>query len=45
MDWLSNGFKLSTTSTTWNTSGGDFIYIAFAEHPFVSSKGVPATAR
>ena len=45
MDWLSNGFKLRTTSTTWNTSGGTYIYIAFAEHPFVSSKGVPVTAR
>ena len=45
MDWLSNGFKLRTTSTTWNTSGGTYIYIAFAEHPFVSSKGVPTTAR
>ena len=22
-----------------------FIYMAFAEHPFVSSKGVPVTAR
>jgi len=44
MDWLSNGFKLRTTSTTWNTSGGDYIYWAFAEHPFVSSKGVPTTA-
>ena len=45
MDWLSNGFKLRTTSTTWNTSGGTYIYIAFAEHPFLSSKGVPVTAR
>ena len=45
MDWLSNGFKLRTTSTTWNTSGGTYIYMAFAEHPFVSSKGVPVTAR
>ena len=45
MEWLSNGFKLRTSSTTWNTSGGDFIYIAFAENPFVSSDGVPVTAR
>ena len=45
MDWLSNGFKIRNTSTTWNTSGGTFIYIAFAEHPFVSSKGIPTTAR
>ena len=45
MDWLSNGFKIRNTSTPWNTSGGTFIYIAFAEHPFVSSKGIPTTAR
>jgi hypothetical protein len=45
MDWLSDGFKIRTSSTTWNTSGGNFIYMAFAEHPFVSSKGVPTTAR
>ena len=44
MDWLSNGFKIRNTSTTWNTNSGNFIYIAFAEHPFVSSKGVPTTA-
>jgi len=45
MDWLSNGFKLRTTSTTWNTDGGTYIYMAFAENPFVSSEGVPCTAR
>ena len=43
-DSVSNGFKLRGTSTGWNTSGGTYIYIAFAEHPFVSSKGVPTTA-
>ena len=45
-DFLSNGFKLRTTAGDLNgTSGHTFIYIAFAEHPFVSSKGVPVTAR
>ena len=45
MDWLSNGFKLRTTSTTWNTNTGTFLYAAFAENPFVTSGGVPCTAR
>tara|TARA_R100000697_G_scaffold3827_1_gene8469 strand:+ start:668 stop:1717 length:1050 start_codon:yes stop_codon:yes gene_type:complete len=43
-DFLSNGFK--------NREGGNsandnytYIYMAFAEYPFVSSKGVPVTAR
>ena len=40
---LSNGFKLRKTSD--NTSGETYIYMAFAENPFVTSTGVPATAR
>ena len=43
IDILSNGFKLRNSSTEWNN--GDYIYMAFAEHPFVSSEGVPTTAR
>jgi hypothetical protein len=42
---LSNGFKLISTSASWNSSGGTYIYMAFAENPFVSSKGIPCTAR
>jgi hypothetical protein len=34
LDFLSNGFKLRTTSTSWNNSGGNFIYLAFADQPF-----------
>lgn len=34
LDFLSNGFKLRTTSTSWNNSGGTFIYLAFASQPF-----------
>jgi len=45
IDLLSNGFKLRRTGVSWNNSGDTYIYIAFAEHPLVSSKGVPVTAR
>ena len=44
-DIVSNGFKLRMTSNLANGSGDDYVYMAFAEHPFVSSKGVPVTAR
>jgi hypothetical protein len=43
VDFLSNGFKMRNTNSSQNN--GTYIYIAFAEHPFVSSKGVPVTAR
>ena len=45
IDFLSNGFKWRHTSGHANASGGTYIYMAFAEHPFVSSEGVPVTAR
>ena len=45
MDLLSNGYKINSNSGGLNTSSGTYAYIAFAEHPFVSSKGVPTTAR
>jgi len=44
-DFTSNGFKTRTTSADWNASGGTYIYMAFAEHPFVDSTGRPVTAR
>ena len=44
-DILSNGFKLRGDSGNINASGATYLYMAFAEHPFVSSKGVPVTAR
>jgi len=46
-DFLSNGFKVRNTESqnANNGSGETIIYMAFAEHPFVSSKGVPTTAR
>ena len=45
VDFLSNGYKFRGTDPSWNVSGGNFIYMAFAEESFVSSSGVPATAR
>ena len=45
IDFLSNGFKIRGTQTRLNTSGGTYIYMAFASNPFVTSTGVPATAR
>jgi len=42
-DFLSNGIKFRGASQ--NESSATYYYIAFAEHPFVSSKGVPVTAR
>ena len=44
-DLLSNGFKIRWTSTFINASSGSYIYIAFAENPFVTSTGIPACAR
>ena len=44
-DILSNGFKLRQDFSHLNADGGTFVYMAFAEHPFVSSEGVPCTAR
>ena len=42
---LSNGFKVYGNSGWHNTSGQDYIYMAFAEHPFVGDGTNPVTAR
>jgi hypothetical protein len=34
MDFTSNGFKIRTSAGAVNTSGGTYIYMAFAENPF-----------
>ena len=45
-DFLSNGFKWrSSSGTSFNESGTSYIYAAFAENPFVTSTGIPTTAR
>ena len=45
IDFLSNGFKIRSSDISYNQDTHVYIYIAFAEHPFVSSEGVPTTAR
>ena len=45
IDILSNGLKVRATDSGWNTNGRTYTYMAFAENPFVTSTGVPATAR
>ena len=45
IDFLSNGFKCRNASGNFNPSGGTMIYMAFAENPFVTSDGIPVTAR
>jgi hypothetical protein len=44
-DFLSNGFKARSSNAGMNASGSTYIYMAFAENPYVTSTGVPATAR
>ena len=45
MDFLSNGIKIKTTGTGYNSSGATYIYMAFAENPLVGTNNIPATAR
>jgi hypothetical protein len=45
LDFLSTGVKLRNTGGGFNGSGVSFIYMAFAENPFVTSTGIPTPAR
>lgn len=45
IDLLSNGFKIYDNWSLTNQSNIKYAYIAFAENPFVSSTGIPTTAR
>ena len=45
IDINSNGFKLRTTGSGVNSDGVTYIYMAFAENPFVGDGVAPATAR
>ena len=44
-DITANGIKQRNTFANLNGSGSTYIYMAFAESPFVSSGGIPTTAR
>jgi hypothetical protein len=45
IDILSNGWKIRNTGSGFNNSGIKYIYASFASNPFVSSTGIPVTAR
>jgi len=45
IDILSNGFKIKANGLKVQDSGHTYIYMAFAEAPFVNSNGVPCNAR
>tara|TARA_A100001388_G_scaffold258161_1_gene224481 strand:+ start:39 stop:1064 length:1026 start_codon:yes stop_codon:yes gene_type:complete len=45
IDFLSNGFKLRSSSANRNGNGDTYIYMAFAAAPLVGSNNVPCTAR
>ena len=45
LDFLSNGFKQRNTGAEANGSGDTYVYMAFAESPFVNSKGIPNNSR
>ena len=45
IDFVSTGFKIRNSLGGINSNGDTFIYMAFAESPFVNSNGVPTNAR
>ena len=45
VDFLSNGVKMRNTYNDANASSASYIYMAFAHNPFVTSTGIPTTAR
>ena len=45
IDFLSNGVKIRTSGSGENQSGTNYIFMAFAESPFVTSTKIPTTAR
>lgn len=45
VDFTANGFKVRNTSGSWNTNGGTYIYLAFAEYPFGGEGVAQAKAR
>jgi len=45
IDIYSNGFKCKSNNAAANAADDTILYMAFAQEPFVTSSGVPATAR
>jgi hypothetical protein len=45
LDILSNGFKIRTSGSAYNASGGTYAYAALAQNPFVATNDIIALAR
>ena len=45
IDFCANGFKIREDHDITNGDGDRYIYMAFAKNPFVTSTGIPTTAR
>ena len=45
VDFYSNGFKIRTTGSNWNSNGEKYVYMCFAQAPLVGSNNVPAAAK
>jgi hypothetical protein len=45
IDILSNGVKIRSTDTAYNTNGSKYIFLAFAQAPLVASNNSAVTAR
>jgi hypothetical protein len=43
MDFLSNGFKMRSTTADSNKTGTTIVYMAFAEYPFGGVDVTPST--
>lgn len=44
-DFFSNGFQPRNSGSLANIGAQEYVYMAFAENPFVTSTGIPTTAR
>jgi hypothetical protein len=45
IDLVSNGFKIRGNNANFGGSGANYVFMAFADEPLVSTNGIPATAR
>ena len=44
VDFYANGFRLRSNNNATNVDDKNFVFMAFAKHPFATSSGIPATA-
>ena len=45
INFLSNGFKIIEDNGNLNGSGSNYLFMCFAENPFVTSTGIPSPAK